>query len=122
MGTIFSGTLWRMADQREEAVSKGAHCAWQIHYPIVFPVKCRKTLLDEAVTTIIGRRQRNGFRLRWKRLGRTSTTSICSAVRIRKWLRPDCADIQEHYGAGIFAENLRCPQAQQWFGGSAMEA
>ena len=32
---------------------KGAHCAWQIHYHIVFPVKYRKALLDEAVTTII---------------------------------------------------------------------
>ena len=53
MGTIFSGTLWRMADQRDEAVSKKAHCAWQIHYPIVFPVKYRRSLLDEAVTTII---------------------------------------------------------------------
>ena len=42
-----------MADQRDEAVRKGAHCAWQIHYPIVFPVQYRKLLLDEAVTTII---------------------------------------------------------------------
>ena len=42
-----------MADQRDEAVRKGAHCAWQIHYHIVFPVKYRKALLDEAVTTII---------------------------------------------------------------------
>ena len=42
-----------MADQRDEAVRKGAHCAWQIHYHIVFPVKDRKSLLDEVVTTII---------------------------------------------------------------------
>jgi putative transposase len=42
-----------MADQREEEVRKGAHCAWQIHYHIVFPVKYRKALLDEAVTAII---------------------------------------------------------------------
>jgi putative transposase len=42
-----------MADQRDEAVRKGAHCAWQIHYHIVFPVKCRKSLLDAVVTTII---------------------------------------------------------------------
>ena len=42
-----------MADQREEAVRKGAHCAWQIHYHIVFPVKYRKALLDEEVTAII---------------------------------------------------------------------
>ena len=42
-----------MADQKEEEVGKGAHCAWQIHYHIVFPVKYRKALLDEAVTAII---------------------------------------------------------------------
>ena len=42
-----------MADQRDEAVRKGAHCAWKIHYHIVFPVKYRKSLLDEEVTTII---------------------------------------------------------------------
>ena len=42
-----------MADQREDEVRKGAHCAWQIHYHLVFPVKYRKALLDEAVTAII---------------------------------------------------------------------
>ena len=42
-----------MADQRDEAVRKGAHCAWQLHYHIVFPVKYRKSLLDEVVPTII---------------------------------------------------------------------
>ena len=42
-----------MADQRDEAVRKGAHGAWQIHDHLVFPVKYRKALLDEAVTTII---------------------------------------------------------------------
>jgi putative transposase len=33
----------------KEKVKKGYHCAWQIHYHIVFPVKYRKTLLDEEV-------------------------------------------------------------------------
>ena len=42
-----------MADQRDDVVRKGAHCAGQIHYHIVFPVKYRKALLDEVVTTII---------------------------------------------------------------------
>ena len=42
-----------MADQREDGVRKGAHCAGQIHYHIVFPVKYRQAFLDEAVTTII---------------------------------------------------------------------
>lgn len=34
-------------------VQKGYHCAWQIHYHIVFPVKYRKALLDEMVIKII---------------------------------------------------------------------
>lgn len=34
-------------------VRKGYHCAWQIHYHIVFPVKYRKALIDEDVTDII---------------------------------------------------------------------
>ena len=42
-----------MADPRDEVVKKGAHCAWPIHYHIVFPVKYRKAMLDEAVTMII---------------------------------------------------------------------
>lgn len=42
-----------MADQRDDAVRKGAHCAWKIHYRSVFPVQYRKSLLDEVVTMII---------------------------------------------------------------------
>ena len=34
-------------------VQKGYHCAWQIHYQLVFPVKYRKALLDEMVVKII---------------------------------------------------------------------
>ena len=36
-----------------EKVKKGYHCAWQIHYHIVFPVKYRKALLDPEVAIII---------------------------------------------------------------------
>ena len=42
-----------MANQRDDAVRKGAYCAWPIYYHIVSSVKYRKALLDEAVTTII---------------------------------------------------------------------
>ena len=42
-----------MQPQQEDKVRKSSHCAWQIHYHIVFPVKYRKTLLDEEVTNII---------------------------------------------------------------------
>jgi putative transposase len=34
-------------------VNKGYHCAWQIHYYIVFPVRYRKALLDDGVVQII---------------------------------------------------------------------
>jgi putative transposase len=34
-------------------VNKGNHCAWEIHYHIVFPVKYRKVLLDKDVVEII---------------------------------------------------------------------
>ena len=35
------------------SVQKGHHCAWQIHYHVVFPVKYRRALLDEEVVAII---------------------------------------------------------------------
>ena len=34
-------------------VQKGYHCAWQIHYHIVFSVKYRKALLDKMAIKII---------------------------------------------------------------------
>jgi putative transposase len=36
-----------------DVVEKASHCAWQIHYHIVFPVKYRRGLLDETVVKII---------------------------------------------------------------------
>ena len=33
----------------KEEVQKEYHCAWQIHYHLVFPVKYRKALLDKMV-------------------------------------------------------------------------
>jgi putative transposase len=38
---------------RDDIVHKGSHCAWQIHYHVVFPVKYRRALLDETVVKII---------------------------------------------------------------------
>ena len=40
-------------DMDKGEVQKGYHCAWQIHYQLVFPVKYRKALLDEMVVKII---------------------------------------------------------------------
>jgi putative transposase len=37
----------------ENKVKKVNHCAWQIHYHIVFPVKYRKALIDKDVVEII---------------------------------------------------------------------
>jgi len=37
----------------QDAVQKGYHCAYQLHYHIVFPVKYRKALLSEAITQAI---------------------------------------------------------------------
>ena len=34
-------------------VRKSSHCAWQIHYHVVFPVKYRRALLDEEAVGII---------------------------------------------------------------------
>ena len=34
-------------------VQKGYHCAFDAHYHIVFPVKYRKALMDDQVTTKI---------------------------------------------------------------------
>ncbi len=50
---MVSGTLWSMADQSNAAVRNGAHGAWPLHCHIVFPMKDRKALLDEVVTTMI---------------------------------------------------------------------
>jgi putative transposase len=36
-----------------DVVEKESHCSWQIHYRIVFSVKYRRGLLDEAVVRII---------------------------------------------------------------------
>lgn len=44
----FQGTLKGMND-----VKKGYHCAYQIHYHIVFPVKYRKALLSEDMAKTI---------------------------------------------------------------------
>lgn len=35
------------------SIHRGYHCAYQIHYHIVFPVKYRKALLSEDVTTAL---------------------------------------------------------------------
>jgi len=77
-----------MADQRENEVRKGAHCVWQIHYHIVFPVTYRKALLDEEVTGIIQETAAeiaDRFPIEMEAIGTDKHLFICSAVPIRKW-------------------------------------
>jgi hypothetical protein len=47
------GLCYTTKVDNESKVRKGYHRAWQIHYHIVFPVKYRKSLLDEEVVQII---------------------------------------------------------------------
>jgi putative transposase len=42
-----------MKSGSNQEVRKASHCAWQIHYHVVFPVKCRKALLDDEVERIV---------------------------------------------------------------------
>ncbi|MDR2710024.1 MAG: transposase, partial [Burkholderiales bacterium] len=42
-----------MSQNANGEVDKASHCAWQIHYHVVFPVKYRKALLDKEVEQII---------------------------------------------------------------------
>lgn len=44
-----------MGKEKNSTVRKGYHCAWQIHYHIVFPVKYRKALLEKRVIEVIDR-------------------------------------------------------------------
>lgn len=65
-------------------VRKASHCAWQIHYHIVFPVKYRRALLDEEVVRIIGETARGiqeRYDIEFERLG-------CD----RDWSAPDFSD------------------------------
>ena len=75
-------------DPRGEGVRKGTHCAWQIHYLIVFPVKYLNTLLDEVVTTMIqgtAAEIAKRFPIEREAMGTDKIIPIRSAVRIGKW-------------------------------------
>ena len=37
----------------EEKVKKASHCAWQIDYHVVMPVKYRRALIDERVERVM---------------------------------------------------------------------
>jgi len=51
---LATGQILKYYDSMSKGeVQKGYHCAWQIHYHIVFPVKYHKVLLDKIVIKII---------------------------------------------------------------------
>lgn len=66
------------------SVHKGYHCAYQIHYHIVFPVKYRKALLSEEVVkglkeTAIGIQERYGIEIEEMGCDRDHVHLLCSA-------------------------------------------
>ena len=65
-------------------VHKGYHCAYQIHYHIVFPVKYRKALLSEEVTKAIkeiglGLQERYGLEIEQIGCDEDHVHLLCSA-------------------------------------------
>ena len=68
----------------KSTVQKASHCAWQIHYHIVFPVKYRKALLADDVVEIITEVTRGlaeRYDMEFERLGcdRNHIHLLCSA-------------------------------------------
>ena|SRR3989338_1603684 len=65
-------------------VQRGYHCAYQIHYHIVFPVKYRKALLSEEVTKILkemalGIQERYGIEIEEMGCDKDHIHLLCSA-------------------------------------------
>ena len=65
-------------------VNKGHHCAWQLHYHIVFPVKYRKSLLDKDVVDIIretavGIQERYEIDVEWMGMDNDHIHLLCGA-------------------------------------------
>ena len=74
----------------EGRVKKSSHCAWQIHYHIVFPVKYRKALLDEDVERIIVETARGieeRYDVEFEQIGCARIIYTYCARRIRRWRR-----------------------------------
>jgi hypothetical protein len=89
----------------EHSVKKGSHCAWQIHYHIVFPVKYRKALLDEEVVQIIVETARGieeRYDMEFEQLGCDGDHIHLSIMygASEDIARPDSQGIQEHHGEG----------------------
>ena len=71
-------------EKEKSTVKKGYHCAWQIHYHIVFPVKYRKSLLDKSITmeiTKIAHEIEERYEIEMERIGcdKTHIHLLCNA-------------------------------------------
>jgi putative transposase len=82
----------------ENTVRKGYHCTWQIHYHIVFPVKYRKSLLDEEVVQIVretaaGTEERYEMEIETMSMDKNHIHLLCGAQKsrptavCRPWIR-----------------------------------
>jgi putative transposase len=83
-------------------VQKGYHCAWQIHYQLVFPVKYRKALLDEMVVKIIeetaeGIKQRYAIEMEALGMDKNHIHLLCPS---QNFTRGNRANIQKHHCQG----------------------
>ena len=93
----------------KSTVQKASHCAWQIHYHIVFPVKYRKALLADDVVEIITEVTRGlaeRYDMEFERLGCDRIISICCVPLIRRLLQ------------GKLFECSRVSRRANYFGGN----
>jgi len=87
-----------------DVAEKAIHCAWQIHYHIVFTVKCRRGLLDKAVVKIImqtAKEIEERYDTEFERIGYAKTAYIYFDGTSENCTGSDCWGFQKHYGAGI---------------------
>jgi len=70
--------------KKESRVRKASHCAWQIHYHMVMPVKYRKRLLCESVEKVLretteGIEERYGIEMEALGLDQDHVHLLCGA-------------------------------------------
>ena len=99
---------------RDEIVHKVSHCAWQIHYQVVFPVKDRRALLDEAVVRIMvetAAEISERYDIEFEQIG-------CDRDHLHPFVfsppegcsGSDCAGVQEHHGARDLSAQAECEE------------
>ena len=92
---------WRVG---KNTVQKASHCAWQIHYHIVFPVKYRKALLADDVVEIITEVTRGlaeRYDMEFERLGCDRKYPSVVFRSSEDCSRANCWSIQVYHGTRI---------------------